>query len=130
MAALALLITFLCLSSQAFAAVANITAQDAQTIIAKNSGNPDFVILDIRTPPEFSQGHIAGAVSIDYYDPQFKAKLAQLDKTKTYLLYCRSGNRSEKALKILEDLGFTNIYHLQHGILEWQAKGLKLEPAQ
>ncbi|MBI5550325.1 MAG: rhodanese-like domain-containing protein [Desulfobacterales bacterium] len=112
-------------------AVANIneySATEAQALIAAHQGNPDFLILDIRTPAEFAQGHIAGAVSIDYYSPQFKSILDRLDRGKTYLVYCRSGNRSKKALKIFDELGFTQIYHLSGGILDWTAKAYKLVP--
>lgn len=126
MSLLAVCITTWCLSSLAFGAVTDISAQEAQTLIAQNSGNTEFTILDIRTPPEFAQGHITGAVLIDYTTPQFKSQLDQLDKTKTYLVYCRSGNRSGRALEIFRQLGFNDIYHLKRGINEWQAKGFQL----
>ena len=113
-------------------AVANInefSATEAQALIAAHQGDSGFVILDIRTPGEFAQGHIAGALSIDYYSPQFKSAIDGLDRGKTYLVYCRSGNRSQKALKIFDELGFTKIYHMKGGILDWQAKGYTIEPS-
>lgn len=113
-------------------AVANInefSATEAQAMIAAHQGDSGFVILDIRTPAEFARGHIAGALSIDYYSPQFKTALDRLDRGKTYLVYCRSGNRSKKAMKIFEELGFAHIYHLSGGILDWQARGYHLVPA-
>jgi len=112
--------------SVAIASNNELSATEAQALIAKHHGNPDFVILDVRTPAEYDQGHIAGALSIDYYSPQFKFALERLDRGKTYLVYCRSGNRSKQALKIFDDLGFTRIYHMSGGILDWQAKGYKL----
>ena len=87
---------------------------------------PDLVVLDIRTPKEFGEGHIAGALNIDYYDDKFKQNLSQLDKTKTYLVHCRSGGRSGRSLKLFEELGFENIIHLDGGIKAWKSEGLPL----
>lgn len=85
-------------------------------------------ILDIRTAEEFSQGHVYGAVNVDFYQTaQFEAYLDQLDKAKPYLIYCRSGNRSGQALKIMETKGFTKVTNLKGGIAAWQAAGLELE---
>jgi rhodanese-related sulfurtransferase len=128
----ALLVLLVLLLGGIGAAVANIkefSATEAQALIAEHQGDSGFFILDLRTPAEFGQGHIAGALSIDYYSPQFKSALDRLDRGKTYVVYCRSGNRSKKALKIFDDLGFASIYHMSGGILDWQAKGYKLEPA-
>jgi rhodanese-related sulfurtransferase len=98
-------------------------------LIAAHQGDPGFVILDIRTPAEYAQGHIVGALSIDYYSPRFKSALDRLDRGKAYLVYCRSGNRSKRALEIFDELGFTRIYHMKGGIIDWQTQGYKLEPA-
>jgi rhodanese-related sulfurtransferase len=125
----ALLILLLGGIGAAFANINEFSATDAQALIAAHQNDPGLVILDIRTPAEFAQGHIAGALSIDYYSPQFKSALDRLDREKTYLVYCRSGNRSKKAMKIFEELGFARIYHMTGGILDWQANGYKLVPA-
>lgn len=110
--------------------VTQLSAREAVSVIEEYAGNGDFVILDIRTPAEFQQGHIAGARSVDYYSSQFKAQLAALDRNKSYLIYCRSGNRSNRALGLFAELGFSRLYHLKGGILDWQANGLKLVPGQ
>ena len=104
--------------------IKNVTAWEAYTLIPKNQQNTDFVILDIRTPQEFAEGHIAGAINLDFYSPAFADNIDKLDRGKTYLLYCRSGSRSLSAFERMKKLNFTRIYHLAGGILEWQADGL------
>ncbi|CAN5530012.1 hypothetical protein BH10BAC5_BH10BAC5_04940 [soil metagenome] len=86
-----------------------------------------ITILDVRTPQEYAEGHIKDAVNIDFYDPNFKNSLAKLDKNKTYLVYCRSGNRSVKASKILNDLEVHSIYNLKGGIEDWKSSKYSLE---
>lgn len=80
------------------------------------SSKEDVVILDIRTPEEYNQGHIEGAVNIDFYSDDFSNQLDELDKTKTYLTYCRSGRRSGLSLETMRDLGFLEVYDLNGGI--------------
>jgi len=101
------------------AGVVALSARQAETLLARNSDNPEFVVLDIRTPKEYAQGHIPRAVLLDYYDPSFKAGLQRLDRDKIYFIYCRSGNRSGRTLKLIESLGFKKIYHLDNGIIDW-----------
>ena len=104
--------------------VQEVTSQEAFDLIQGNDGNPDLIILDVRTNSEFQAGHIEGALSIDVNLPSFSEELEQSDRNATYLVYCRSGNRSRIALAIMEDLGFTHIYHLTNGITEWVDVGL------
>lgn len=104
--------------------VYEVTSQEAFDLIQGNHGNPDFIILDVRTSSEFQDGHIEGALSIDVNLPSFSEELEQFDRNATYLVYCRSGNRSRTALAIMEDLGFTRVYHLTNGITEWVNAGL------
>ena len=82
-------------------------------------------LIDIRTPNEFADAHLTGAINIDYYAPDFAAQLATLDKTKPYAIYCRSGNRTSDALRIMRELGFTYVYDLQGGILAWERAGFR-----
>jgi rhodanese-related sulfurtransferase len=77
------------------------------------------VLLDIRTPNEFSQGHIPNAILMNIYDPTFADDIQQLDKNKNYYLYCRSGNRSYHAGKLMVQSGFKKVYNLSSGILDW-----------
>ncbi len=106
--------------------VTALSALQARDLIEANRGDPGFVILDLRTPEEFRQGHIAGAVLLNYYNPGFMQALRGLDKTKRYLVYCRSGNRSAKAVSRIAGMGFAKVYHLSAGILAWQAEKLPL----
>ncbi len=104
--------------------VQDVSSQEAFGLMQENLGNPDFIILDVRTSSEFHDGHIEGALNIDVNLPSFSEELEQLDKNATYLIYCRSGNRSRTALRIMDDLAFTRAYHLTNGITEWVDAGL------
>lgn len=87
---------------------------------AKRAGT---TILDVRTPAEYAEGHLPGAVNIDVQSPDFAARIGQLDPKATYAVYCRSGNRSAAALQLMQGAGFTSAYHLGGGIGAWQQAG-------
>ena len=106
--------------------VHHLSALEAKTLIDHNRGKADFVILDLRTPKEFASGHIAGAVMLDYYSPGFQKGLRQLDRSKRYLIYCRTGNRSGRTLRLIDQMGFKSVYHLKDGIVEWNRRKLPL----
>lgn len=69
----------------------------------------DTIVIDVRTPAEYSEGHLEGAVNIDVKDPNFGVILSQLPTDGDYVVYCRSGNRSAKAVEIMKAAGFTNV---------------------
>ena len=77
------------------------------------------IVLDVRTPEETAQGVIEGAIELDVKAPDFAEKVAQLDKDKSYLVYCRSGRRSVTACNIMAEEGFSDLYNLLGGYLEW-----------
>ena len=104
----------------------SITPQDAFTLIQTNQNNPDFVIIDVRTPEEFADGYIENAIMIDYYTETFQNELDKLDKNKTYLIYCRSGGRSGNVLDIMEELNFKKVRDISGGILTWNSEGLPI----
>jgi rhodanese-related sulfurtransferase len=104
--------------------IKDVSPQEANSLLQKNKNNRNFVILDVRTPAEFKEGHIAGAINIDYHAPTFKEQLNGLDKTKVYLLYCRTARRSRAALEMMRELGFQEVYRMLGGIVGWQAEGL------
>lgn len=91
-----------------------------------NAKSGDIQLIDIRTPGEFTEGYIEGAINVNFYDKDFNAQMAKLNKDKELYIYCRSGNRSGKAAKRLKDQGFTKIYDLQGGILNWNRNKLKV----
>ncbi|MDA8970764.1 rhodanese-like domain-containing protein [Flavobacteriaceae bacterium] len=78
-------------------------------------------LIDLRTPNEYSSGHIDKAINIDFLNQNgFKAAFSKLDKKKPLYLYCRSGNRSSRAAKQLAGLGFEKIYDLKGGYMKWR----------
>ena len=77
-------------------------------------------LVDVRTPQEFAESHIKGAINIDFRNPIFSDEINKLDKTKPLLIYCRSGRRSGDALSVCKNLGFTTVYDLSGGIIAWQ----------
>jgi rhodanese-related sulfurtransferase len=105
---------------------ASVDPQTAYKMIQSNQANPNFIIIDIRTQPEFDSGHIAKAIMIDYYLPDFKQKLSELDHNKTYLIYCRTAHRTTDALKIMKQLGFRETYDITGGITNWKAQGYQV----
>jgi rhodanese-related sulfurtransferase len=84
----------------------------------------DVIVLDVRTPEEFSEGHIKGARNIDFNDENFKLQIDVLEKSESYAIYCRSGNRSGKAMSIMNEAGFGRISHLDGGIIAWADAGM------
>lgn len=78
-----------------------------------------ITLVDVRTPEEIAAGHIEGAMGIDYKADNFKEEIGKLDRDGEYLLYCRSGNRSGKAMKLMKKMGFTKMYNMEGGYLAW-----------
>lgn len=85
---------------------------------------PSVLLLDVRTPEEFKNGHIEGAMNIDWYDSSFAEKAGTLDRSREVLVYCMSGRRSAAAAEKLHSIGFSTVVNLKGGILQWRAAGL------
>ena len=100
-----------------------LSPSEARETIAKRSGDPGFVLLDVRTPKEFNEERIDGAVMVDYLSPSFRDEMAKLDRRKTYLVYCRTGHRTNGAIKVMRELGFPNVSVLPGGITKWKEAG-------
>ena len=118
-----LLISFVILSCNGQAAknIKTIESKDfAETM--NTTQNPQ--ILDVRTPEEFTQGHIDNAANVNWLGDRFVADAEKFDKTKPVFVYCKSGRRSKKATEKLQELGFKNIYELEGGFMKWSAAGL------
>lgn len=82
------------------------------------------VLLDVRTPDEFAEGHLKNAQNIDYLADEFEAQVSRLDKSKPCFLYCRSGKRTAGAAELMLALGFERIYTLDGGMLAWEEQKL------
>jgi len=103
------------------------TPRQAADIINSRLGSDGFVLLDVRTPEEYSEGHIAGSDNIDFYESVFADNIAQLDRDASYVVYCRSGNRSGQTTELMKQLGFTDVTDISGGIVAWQSDGLPTE---
>ena len=78
------------------------------------------LIIDVRTPGEFKEGHIENALNINWNDPSFSQETSKLDKSKPVMVYCLSGGRSASAARKLRQDGFTNVYELNGGMMQWR----------
>lgn len=91
------------------------------------SGKKKYIILDVRTPGEFNSGHIKGAINIDVNQNDVYTKIDKLDKKATYIVYCRTQNRSQVVGNYMISKGFKEVYKMQDGIVGWLANGLAVE---
>ena len=98
----------------------SIPAAEFQAKMAEETGT----LLDVRSPKEHAEGHVAGCKLINYFDEDFKEQLTRLPKEGTYYIYCRSGGRSGKTLKLMKELGFPRVYDMAGGMTGWQSAGL------
>lgn len=87
---------------------------------------PGVTIVDVRTPEEFAQGHIEGAVNIPVEFPDFLDRVGELDPAGTYAVYCRSGNRSQPAVAGMSSIGINGIFELESGTTGWTSEGQPL----
>ncbi len=105
----------------------DITISEAYDLIVENESNSKFIVLDVRRPDEFKENRIEKAINIDYTSNNFKDEVSKLERNGKYLVYCRSGRRSSNALKIMNDLGFTDVKNMKGGITKWINKGLPIK---
>ena len=98
-----------------------VTPQQALTLVENG-----VTVIDLRTPEEYAEGHLADSVLIDFYEPDFRDQIAALDADQPYVIYCRSGNRSAQAYEIMADLGFDEVYDIDGGIIAMADAGLPL----
>ncbi|MGO2101579.1 MAG: rhodanese-like domain-containing protein [Psychroflexus halocasei] len=108
-----------------FGLLSEIQAQEKHEILSPQEfcdkmKSDDVQIIDVRTPKEYKNGHIKNSTLINFFDDDFKEQLSKLPEDKEILVYCRSGNRSGKTYKILENLGYKNVYDLKGGMLLWE----------
>jgi rhodanese-related sulfurtransferase len=98
----------------------NLSAQEFSDKIAEHG----VKILDVRTLDEINEGYIDGAQFIDFYREDFKIEIESLSKEFAYAVYCRSGKRSGLAIQMMKELGFTELFNLEGGILDWTRAGM------
>ncbi|MEX1280952.1 MAG: rhodanese-like domain-containing protein [Acidimicrobiia bacterium] len=100
------------------------TRVDADGFAAAIDADAAGVVIDLRTSEEIAVGYIEGASQLDFYESSFESVLEGLDRDTHYLVYCNSGNRSAETLRLMKDLGFTQVTELDGGIQAWNAAGL------
>ncbi len=84
---------------------------------------PDVVIIDVRTPEETALGMIERATELNFDSPAFDKVLTMMDPDRTYLIYCRNGDRSGQTCQKLSEMGFKKLYNLAEGYDAWKAAG-------
>jgi len=115
-------------------ATAGCQAQNASTgVVNIDVGVEDFatgisnlnevLLLDVRTDKEFMEGHLMGATQLDFFRDDFKTEVEKLGRSRPVYVYCRSGNRSGKAAKLMKELGFAEVYNLEGGFGAWSSAG-------
>ena len=100
-----------------------IFSREAREVIARG----EVGLVDVRTPEEFSEGHILGAININIYDPLFLEKIKKLDLGKQYLVYCHGGARSAQACILMQKTGYKNVIKLSDGLSGWEGEGFSIE---
>ena len=90
----------------------------------------DVVVLDVRTPEEFKAGRVPGAQNVDVKGEDFAERIKSLDKDQTYLVYCRTGRRSNAATAMMKELGFGKLYNFSGSMLEWEKAGKPVEKGE
>lgn len=98
--------------------------KELNELIQKDS---NLIIIDVRTPYEYTQGHIPKSKNIDVNGTNFKEEISKLDKNQKYAVYCRSGTRSLNAYNKMIDLRFKNLYNVDQGFGAWEQLGLPIE---
>jgi thioredoxin len=110
-----------CSNGQSSPSNPSVSASEFSKKIAELPGAP---IIDVRTPGEFSQGHLKNAINYDISNSGFENQIASLDKLKPVLVYCLTGSRSTYAVRYMQSIGFKEVYELNGGMMKWRAASL------
>ncbi len=113
---------FNCKQIEDTAAVELITVEEMDSLLEMGR----VQLIDVRTPEEYADGYIDGAINIDFRSEDFEEQIARIDKSKPVAVYCGKGGRSGKCSAYMKKAGFKKIYDLDGGITEWKYKGKKL----
>lgn len=101
---------------------------EAWEMITQEKGDDNLVVLDVSAPDEFSHLHLKDAINVNLMSRFFKARMDIMDRDKTYLVYCKVGGRSKIAQKIMQRMGFENVYNIVGGTLLWEEERLPFAP--
>ena len=104
--------------------IVHVDARQAGELLSGPDKKNSPIIIDIRTSDEFREGHLKGARQIDFLEEGFAEKVRKLDRSRPYLIHCRSGGRSSSSLALWKKMKFKKVYHLDGGILAWEKAGL------
>jgi phage shock protein E len=96
---------------------------DAKAFRDRSATEPNAVILDVRTPEEVREGIVPGARTLDFHAADFAVRIGELDKSKTYFVYCKAGGRSSRTIDLMQSSGFKHVHELEGGYLEWTRAG-------
>lgn len=126
---LAFLLVFLLFGAASIAQTAEKDSIDVISIeeFEKMAAKKKNMVVDVRTPEEVAEGHLAGSLNINFLGENFAQEIETLNKKKTYLIYCRTGNKSRKAADLMEKAGFKRVYMLDGGITAWNQAGKPIE---
>jgi len=103
--------------------IKDVDATQMNQLISENS---EAIILDVRTEGELAGGMVPNAKHIDFYGSDFNDQLSKLDKDKPVFVYCAVGGRSGKAMRMMEKMGFQEVYNLKGGFPTWQSAGFEV----
>ncbi|MDI6730537.1 MAG: rhodanese-like domain-containing protein [Candidatus Altarchaeum sp.] len=107
--------------------IKNVNVKETHRLTDENSDSENFVIIDIRTLLEFNSRHIKDAINIDYYDNDFVERSNDLNKSKTYFIYCRSRSRSGSSMQNFQQLKFEVVYNMLRDVNSWRSDGFPVE---
>lgn len=91
----------------------NIDYENVKTILKNDK---QAILIDVRSPQEYKEGHLEGSINFPLYDLERKYNSKLQNKNNTIILYCQSGSRSKRALKILKEQGYTSVYQIEGGL--------------
>ena len=86
----------------------------------------EIVLIDVRTPQEYEQGHLENSININIAGDSFKEEVEKLDKSQPVYVYCKVGGRSARAASTLKEMGFEEVYDLEGGIRNWESSGMEI----
>ncbi len=112
---------------KSFSKSKNVKVHEVVKLMEEYKKSEKLVILDVRTPEEYENGCLPGALNIDIQDKSFYKTIQPLDRSKMYLVYCKSGIRSEEAITVMNKLGFKNVLHMFEGMDGWKDKRFKVK---